>query len=558
MPQIPLTDIPVDKSEFAVLDFETTGTSARLGRVIEIGIVKVKKMKITETFQSFINPLQRIPYNITVLTGITNSDVEDAPYFEDLTGQIIDFIGDATIVAHNLQFDYSFLKAEFERAEIQLIDNPKLCTLKLARKLYPELKSKSLGALTRSLKIRHKNVHRALGDSTVTAKLLIKMIKKSKDEFDIESLNDLINFQSLPVSKPNFRIIKKKLADDLVKIPETPGVYFFKDAKDNIIYIGKAKSLSKRVKNYFSNSAMRKAKKITRLASRLDFKSTNSELTALLAETTLIKHHNPRLNTMLKKYPQSYFIRVNMTHEYPNIEIVSDLDFDGNDYYGPYQNRDTAKTLVEIIDKTFLIRECKDKEFNKNKKCYLADIERCLAPCIIECKNDYKQEIQKMNDFLCGESQPAVDRLLNQMKNFSELQKFEQAAEKRDTVNLILKQLNRGSIISEPINRSNVLITVNETISKDYVLFINGRVIIKNDITEDRCSFDDAVEHFYADTISLFPDVGKKDLEQLKIALSWLVRNNTKVKIHYLKNYSSREELFSRIGEPKISRYKRT
>ena len=144
MNKIELKNISVKEAEFAVLDFETTGTSAKHNRVIEVGIVQVKNLKIMNSFQSFINPGDRIPPFITSLTGIKDEDVHDAPFFDEVTSEMLDFIGDSVIVAHNLPFDFSFLKNELSRAELLTPKNQTLCTLKLARKLYPELKSKSL------------------------------------------------------------------------------------------------------------------------------------------------------------------------------------------------------------------------------------------------------------------------------------------------------------------------------------------------------------------------------------------------------------------------------
>ena len=149
---------------------------------------------------------------------------------------------------------------------------PKLkqvCTLKLSRSLFPELKSKALGSMVKHLRIRHRDVHRALGDATATAKIFLKIIEKLAAEHNYEFLSDLDSFQSTPSVSKSFRLIKKKLVGDIHNLPDSPGVYFFKDAKDKIIYIGKAKSLKKRVKNYFSSSASRKAKKIARKANQI-------------------------------------------------------------------------------------------------------------------------------------------------------------------------------------------------------------------------------------------------------------------------------------------------
>ncbi len=545
MTNLEIKNIPVEKADFSVIDFETTGTSAQRDRVIEIGLVKLKNLKIVDTYQSLINPGVRIPSFITTLTGITNSDVSNAPCFEDIAQEINEFIGDSILAGHNLQFDHSFLKSEFEYSGRELNEFQKVCTLKLARRLYPTLKSKSLGSVRKHLKLRHRNVHRGLGDATVTAKILIKMIKVLKEDYDIETASDMIAFQSLPQSKKLFRLVKKKLLNDLINMPDNPGVYFFKNSKDEILYIGKAKSLKKRVNNYFSSNASRKAKKIVRKASRIGYEKTKTELTALVAEAQLIKKFNPELNTLLKKYSQAYFIKLRLTHNYPDVSVTTKFDFDGNDYFGPYSNRETAAKLIEIVSKTFAIRECKDKELSKQKKCYLADIERCLAPCINQMiATDYENELGKVRELLTGQNQNAVNRLLNKMKDFANQKKYEEAAEIRDTVNLILEQLSRSSILAEAVNNANVLLEITSYDNNEYVLLLEGKIFIKDFFMNDNDFFEEALNDYYENTLILRSNLENKDVEQMKIMLSWLIKNRNRVKIFYLKEYSSKSELF--------------
>ncbi|MCX7797305.1 MAG: exonuclease domain-containing protein [Melioribacter sp.] len=335
-----LKDIPFEKAEYCVFDFETTGTSPKLDKVIEIGIVKISNSKIVDKFQSLINPGQPIPYYITLLTGIKNSDVINAPYFEDLYEKIKEFVGDSILVAHNLNFDYSFMKNECQRANLEMLDNYAICTLKLAKRLFPELQSKSLSTLVKYFNIKHRNVHSGLGDAIATAKILLKMFPYLRNEHNANTLEDIINFQNSPTTK---NIVTKKLAENFSKIPNRPGVYFFKNSKDEIIYIGKAKSLKQRISHYFLNNISRKTKEIIRKANKIDFIETNTELTALIAEAELIKQYSPKLNTLLKKYSSNYFIRINKTHEFPTIEVVTNFYFDGNDYFGPYPKKRGCK-----------------------------------------------------------------------------------------------------------------------------------------------------------------------------------------------------------------------
>ena len=536
--------IPFEEAEFCVFDFETTGTSARTDKVIEIGMARIKKGKIVDTFSTFINPGRPVPYYITNITGIKTEDVQDAPYFDEVYSKIKEFIGDSVLVAHNLGFDISFLRNECFSAELEMVPNAAICTLKLARKIFPALPSKSLGNIVKHLKIRHRGVHRGLGDATATGKVLLKMFTTLREDHNIDTIEELISFQSSPSLPPTFNIKKRKLAEDLVKVPPLPGVYFFKDSKGQIIYIGKAKSLKDRVRNHFMSNALRKSKKIVQAASSLEFKTTNSELTALLAEAELIKLHQPRFNTMLKNFPRSYFVKLG-SEDFATAEIASTFEFDGADYYGPYPNRNSVTETKEIIDKAFQLRECDTKEFKKGRKCYLMDIERCIGPCIEEnVKESYSEEVKRVHEFLSGQNQSAVDRLLNKMKELSEKQKFEEAAQIRDVVQRILNQLQRASILSEPLNKANVLIEIASSPKNEYVMLLEGKMFFNYFFVEPQAPpIEEAIEDYFMNTRNSNKELSQKDLERLKIGLSWLIKNRGQIKIHYLKNYSSKEEL---------------
>ncbi len=546
MRNLEIEELPIEEVEFCVLDFETTGTAAKSARAIEIGLVKVKNYQITDTYQSFLDSGLHIPYFITNLTGITNDDVYGAPTFEEIIDEINFFIKDTVLVAHNMPFDYAFLKSEYLLANHIIPSNPTLCTLKMARKLYPSLPSKSLGNLTKHFRIRHKNVHRALGDSTVTAKLLMKMMRELQENYAAKTASDLLNFQGTSSSTYQFKHLKKKLAEDIAKVPSLPGVYFFKDDKENIEYIGKAKDLRKRINSYFRGNSVSKARKIVKDSSRLGIVETKSELTALLAEAELIKKHNPPFNTLLKKYSRANFIKSRTTHDYPDLSVSTKFDFDGNDYFGPYNGRETAKTLIEIANKTFALRECKDKEFAKKRLCYLNDIKRCLAPCTEEeVKEEYEIELRKAYDFLEGNNQHAVDRLIGKMKKLSDEKKYEAAAEIRNVINMVLNQINRSSILSEPVNKANVLVVIQAAYDNDFLLLKDGKLIIKDFPLDENDLFMQALEDYYSGSEQLNKELTDKDLERLKISLGWLVKNRTQIKTFYLKDYRTREALLS-------------
>ena len=537
----------IDNAELSVIDVETTGLSAKTNRIIEIGLVKLRNYKIVDRYETLINPGIYIPSFISHFTGITDEDVADAPFFSDIIEDLKHFIGETIICGHNLSFDSSFIKYEFLRNGEEPLYNEQVCTLKLARRMFPDLKSKSLTSIIKHLKLRNKSPHRALGDAEVTARALIKMIKQLKKESKVKTVDDLFKFQKRSTTGKTVKI-KESLREDISSLPNAPGVYYFINNRGKVIYVGKAKSLRDRIRSYFSSAAPKKAKKIITQAKSLKIEITNTELTALLSEAESIKKINPRHNSQLKKYGSKYFLKVTKEHSYPKIEISNHFDFDGNDYFGLFISRKKAEIVLNILDKTFSLRECTDKEFSKHKKCFLADIERCTAPCIHKVNEDYKEELEKVYEFLYGRNQTALNRLLNKMKEYSKLEKYEKAAEVKEVIDLILNQTHKTSLLAEPVNSANVLFEVSGQFDKDYILLISGKIYLMKKTLNKNYQFDDAMEDYYNKTINYNLVPADEDLEKIKITLNWLIKNRNNVRTFYLKNYSSKAELYSNIS----------
>ncbi len=542
-----ILSLPIDKASFCVLDVETTGLSPQYNNIIELGIVRVKNLKIVEKYHSLINPGRDIPAFITGFTGISNEDVYDAPFFDDIADGVIKFIGDDVIAGHNLSFDKSFLKREFNYCGKTEPKNLNLCTLKIARRIFPMLKSKSLGAVSSSLKIRNSSSHRALGDAETTAKVLIKMVKHIKKNLGLETLAEFVNFQYTAFSQTEGANLKNKILSEFDSLPDAPGVYYFLNSKGKAVYIGKAKSLRERIRSYFSSTAPRKAKKIIKSASKLKIELTNSELTALLKEAESIKVKNPRLNTQLKKYGNKYFLRVNTIHNFPDLEICNHFDFDGNDYFGLFSTKRKAFSMFEMVNKAFAIRECSNKDFAKNKRCFLADIDRCLAPCETKNKLNYADELEKVYEFMYGKNQFALNRMINKMKDYSAKQKYENAQEVKEVIDLILAQTHKTSLLAEPVNRANVLFEINETFTRDYVLLLSGKIYVKKHGLKDRDLFEDAIDDYFAQTIQTDMLPNEEDLEKMKITLNWLIKNRNKVRCFYLKEFNNKDELYRKL-----------
>jgi DNA polymerase-3 subunit epsilon len=511
--------------------------------VIEIGIVKVRNNLIVDRYSTFINPGTRIPPFITSLTTITDDDVYDAPFFEDAAVEILNALSDSILVGHNLQFDFSFLKHEFQRAGQNEFNPLKICTLKIARKLYPELPSKSLGKVARHLHIRPRTLHRALDDAELTAYVLMKEIKQLESSKSL-CLRELMDYQLSPGVKVSTPGVNNSIAEQLVDVPGLPGNYFFLNAKNEIIYVGKAKSLNARLKSYFYGNSASKSKKIVRQASKVQFQTTGSELTALLSEAELIKLVYPKHNVQLKDFTNKYFLRINRSQVFPSIEVTTEFDFDGNDYFGLFTTRRKAAEVQEFINKAFLTRECDEKEFIKSKRCFLADIERCTAPCENKDTVLYESELQGLYEFMYGKNQFILNRLLERMKHYSDQMRYEKAGEVKALVDLVIAQIQKSALLSEPVNKANVLLKVSgNPFTTDYLIILEGKVYIKGYYLSEKTDFLGVLDDYYGGTIYQNNSPHEEDLEKLKIILNWIVRNRNSVQIYYLKNYTNKDNL---------------
>lgn len=276
---------------YAVVDIETTGSFAAGNGIIEISIVITDGNEVIDSFESLVNPNQEVPRYIQKLTGIDNGMVRSAVQFEDIAEKVHSMLSDKVFVAHNVNFDYSFVKSHLEYCGYPL-QTKKLCTIRLARQIFPGHPSYSLGNLCYSLGISIKNQHRAGGDATSTTALLHMLIVNDSKSIIANSLKRGTGEQSLP---PN---VKRQ---DLERLPSQPGVYYFHDHKGAVVYVGKAKDIRKRVNSHFANNGDgRQRQNFLRHVHSIKFQTTATELMAAILESTEIKKLWPRFNNSQK------------------------------------------------------------------------------------------------------------------------------------------------------------------------------------------------------------------------------------------------------------------
>jgi DNA polymerase-3 subunit epsilon len=282
---------------YAIVDIETTGGHASANGITEIAIFIHDGERVVKHFETLINPLQKIPAYITSLTGIDNFMVADAPLFEDVAATIFELLSDTIFVAHNVNFDYSFVKHHLKAAGYELAEK-KLCTVRLSRKTFPGLPSYSLGNLCRSLALPIDHRHRAGGDAKATVKLLEHCIANGGDTHIAQMLKKSSAEQWLPL-----HLTKA----DVAVLPIGPGVYYFHDAKDKIVYVGKAINIKKRVSSHFThNEPDRKRQNFLRTICRISFKECATELQAIVLESAEIKRLWPKFNYSQKQPAQKF------------------------------------------------------------------------------------------------------------------------------------------------------------------------------------------------------------------------------------------------------------
>ena len=254
-----------------------------------------------------------------------------------------------------------------------------------------------------------------------------------------------------------------QIEEELKKLPGQPGVYIMHDAKDAIIYVGKAISLKNRVRQYFQSSRDKTAKirqMVSKIA-RFEYIVTDSELEALVLECNLIKEHRPRYNTMLKDDKTYPYIKVTASEEYPRILFSRQMKKDKNKYFGPFTSAGAVKDTIELIRKIYRIRACSRKlpqDMGKDRPCLYYHIHQCDAPCQgYISQADYQKSVKQAVGFLNGQYEPVMKYLEEKMRTASETMEFEKAIEYRDLLDSVRKVAQKQKITSQSMDDRDII-----------------------------------------------------------------------------------------------------
>lgn len=282
---------------YAIVDIETTGGFAASNGITEIAVFITDGNNVIDQFHSLLNPHYTIPSFVESLTGITNEMVASERDFKSIADDLFELLHDKVFVAHNVNFDYSFVKHHLAQSGYEL-NCKKLCTIRLGRQIVPGLKGYGLDKICRHLEIDIEERHRAAGDAAATVKLFHHLLRCDTNGHVQTMLKGNSKEQFLP---PNVPVAEIK------QLPSCAGVYYFHDKKGKVIYVGKARSLSKRVNSHFSNNKTNKQKQeFLKKIYHITYQETATELMAFILESIEIKKIWPEQNRSQKRFEQVY------------------------------------------------------------------------------------------------------------------------------------------------------------------------------------------------------------------------------------------------------------
>lgn len=440
---------PLIATTFVVVDLETTGGSATNDSITEIGAVKIRGGEVIAEFQTLVNPGGPIPPFITVLTGITDAMVIAAPPIGEAFFSFLEFLGtpeETVLIAHNSPFDIGFLKSSARKLSTPWPNFPILDTARIARHVLSrdEVPNFKLGTLANFFNATTNPSHRALADARATVDVFHGLLERL-GSLDVHTLEDLRSFTNKITDAQRK---KKFFADGL---PNSPGVYIFRDAKGDPLYIGTTRNLRSRVRSYFTAAEGRKrVLEMLVLADRLDIIQTPTIIEAEIRELRLISEKQPRFNRRSRFQEKAVWVK--LTDEmYPRLTSLRGHHTlsDEIPWCGPFNGRDAAAEAIEAIYEVIPIRQCSPRITLRSMKhaspCALFDMGRCGAPCVgRESIDSYSTHLTQIDLALGMDARRVMSEISDRMRELALEERFEEAASLRNRLSSFIHGVSRG------------------------------------------------------------------------------------------------------------------
>lgn len=520
--------------EFVVVDVETTGLSPYHDSIIEIGAAHLTNGEITATFHSLVDPGVPLPQFVSTLTGVGDDDLRGQPRLGDVADAFLEFLGDRIFVAHNANFDYNFIRQGLRRYDRQYRATT-LCTMLLSRQLYPRNRRAGLDAMLAHCGISVPSDagarHRAMYDVRATALLFCHLARVAQQQ-GTASLGQLRAAQREPPwSRKNG---DTALARDL---PSTPGVYLMRDANGQILYIGKAKDLRKRVQSHLrpADPSQPKLKRTLPQVAAIDVVQTGSELEALLLESRLIKRYLPTANIALRDYERYPFIRLDLNEPFPRPSLTRYPKPDGAAYYGPFNRAGPVHTVVELVHDVFKLARCSaDIVPGVTPPCLYGQIGRCSMPCTGAVSQEtYRAQVAEAARFLDGSDRSVIAELERRRDALAEELRFEEAAELRDRIAELDHVFGSQQRLHFAVSEHNLVVVAPSTDPRAVELFCirAGRLGGREKLVVEGAQPAQIERLIRATYDGLGPAtagldvIGKEEVDELHIISAWLKHN---------------------------------
>ncbi|ORJ64468.1 hypothetical protein B5M45_01425 [Mycobacterium simiae] len=444
----PAEDIPLRDTTFVVVDLETTGGRSRAtdaaaaDAITEIGAVKVRGGVVLGEFGTLVDPQRSIPPQIVQLTGITTAMVCNAPTIDAVLPMFLEFAGldcGAILVAHNARFDVGFLRAAAQSCEIRWPSTQVLCTVQLARRVLSreEAPSVRLGALARLFAVATQPTHRALEDARATVDVLHALIERVGNQ-GVHTYADLCSY--LPNVTPTQRR-KRVLADGL---PHRPGVYLFRGPANEVLYVGTAVDLRRRVGQYFTGADPRgRMKEMVTLAGAVDHIECAHALEAGVRELRMLVAHAPPYNRR-SRFPQRWWWVVLSEEAFPRWSVVRAPRHDRA--IGPFRSRTDAADTAALLARFTGIRTCTarlGRSARHGPACPEVEVSPCPAGRDLTA-TQYAAATQRAADLIDGADNGALAAAVAQVTELAEHRHYESAARLRDRTAAAVEILWRG------------------------------------------------------------------------------------------------------------------
>lgn len=435
---VELLSAPIATAEFMVVDTETNGLAGDACELTEVGAVLVGGGELHDRFSSLCRTSAPLRRGVQRLTGISQAMVDGAPSLEDVLPALRERLLGRVLVAHNAPFDRRVLRQGFDRIGLEWPNPPVICTAALARVLLPLQHRRGLGVLADALGIEVELAHRALADAETCARVLCAL-------FGRLCAHAATVADALALLKPRRKAARRPArprraeraleppAVDFGTLPSDPGVYIFRDDRGQVLYVGKSVSIRSRARAHFAPSSPPAA--WTRHATVVDYRTTGSELGALVLENRLIKELRPPGNTRLTRPDDRLvYIRCRLDIPFPILEVARDPAAGHAVTVGPVRGRRLALELVEQLDSLFGLRHCGRRLPRREHPSAYGQMGRCLSPCLGDLDpNLYRRRLDEVLGLFAeaGGPQPLLRHVNAQMRAAAADRRYERAASLR-------------------------------------------------------------------------------------------------------------------------------